>query len=352
MSIGKAGGRLSGDDVARMSEQIAGLTAAGLPLAQGLRATSEELPPGRLRSALAEMARALEGGATLEEAVAAQGGRMPEHLRGIVLVGARTGRMSQVLGRFVAFSNVGADLRRRLIVSMAYPALSLVAASAVLTFVCSTLIRSFETIFRDFGVPLPKLTLLILAFSRLFAVGWRVYVEVAIGAAVFLVLAHVVMGSDARRALLSGIPVLGAVWKNTSMAEFCHLLSLLLGCEVPLPEALRLTGDGVCDTSARRACQQMTRQVEAGATLSQSIASQSYFPQALARILRWAESQESLPASLQMLGEMFEARARAQASFGGSVLGVITVIAILFFVAVVVIGLFLPLITLISKLSG
>ena len=37
-------GRLSNDDVVRLSEQIAELTAAGLPLASGLRATAEELP--------------------------------------------------------------------------------------------------------------------------------------------------------------------------------------------------------------------------------------------------------------------------------------------------------------------
>jgi len=46
---------------------------------------------------------------------------LPEHLRGLVLIGARTGKMSQILGRLVSFLDVGTDLRRRLRMSMAYP---------------------------------------------------------------------------------------------------------------------------------------------------------------------------------------------------------------------------------------
>ena len=44
----------------------------------------------------------------------------------------------------------------------------------------------------------------------------------------------------------------GAVWRSTSLAEFCHLLALLLESRLPLPEALRLTGEGVEDADSTR----------------------------------------------------------------------------------------------------
>jgi general secretion pathway protein F len=53
-----------------------------------------------------------------------------------------------------------------------------------------------------------------------------------------------------------------------------------------------------------------------------------------------------------MVGEMFEARARSQATFAGTVLAVMAVVFVLLGMAAVVIGLMLPLLTLISKLSG
>jgi type II secretory pathway component PulF len=119
-----------------------------------------------------------------------------------------------------------------------------------------------------------------------------------------------------------------------------------------LPEALRLTGVGVADSSVDRACRSMARDIEQGFSLSETMARQSIFPRGLNRVMTWAEGHQSLPETLHMLGEMFEARARGQAGFAGTVLGVLTVIAILFGVAIMVIGLFLPLILLIQRLSG
>jgi type II secretory pathway component PulF len=349
---GEMSGRLSNEEVVRLGEHVAGLTASGLPLAPGLRATAEELPAGRLRSVLNDIADALDRGESVEAAVAAQGRRLPEHLRGLVVVGARTGRMGQVLGRFVEFVNVGIDLNRRLTISLAYPVISLVCAGAVFTFICTAIVGAFEQIFKDFGIPLPKLTIALLNIARVFNQGGVLLGETLIGLVIFALVARFVLGRATRRSMLSGTPVLGAVWKNTSLAEFCHLLALMLDCELPLAEALRLTGDGVPDASVGRACTAMRLDVERGMRLSEAVARQPFFPRGLNRVLGWAEGNGSLPGSLQMVGEMFEVRARAQASFAGTVLGVITIISILFGVAVIVLGLFLPLITLISRLSG
>ena len=53
-----------------------------------------------------------------------------------------------------------------------------------------------------------------------------------------------------------------------------------------------------------------------------------------------------------MAGEMFEARARGQATFAGTVMAVLAAIVVLWGVFTVVFGLMLPMVTLISRLSG
>ena len=152
------GGKLSPDDSARLSEHLVELTEANLPLGSGLRATAMEMPRGRLRRALDSVAGTIERGATLEEALSSKGGGIPEHLRGLVLVGSRSGRMSQVLGRFVAFTNVGVELRRHLRISLAYPIMALLISLTVMALICWMLVGSFTSIFRDFGIPLPMIT--------------------------------------------------------------------------------------------------------------------------------------------------------------------------------------------------
>ncbi len=352
MAHGELGGRLSDDDAARISEELGRLTAAKLPLGPGLRATADEMSFGSVSSSLHALANALERGATLEEAVAAEGARLPAHLRGLILIGERTGDTAKVLGRFVAFTNIGVELRRNLLVSLAYPALAITLSLCVLTFVSTALIGSFEAIFKDFGVPLPGITIILLKMSQVLNLNWSKLFGGIIALFVFLAFTRLLLSESTRRSFFASIPVLGAVWRNSSLAECCHLLAVLLECEVPLGEALRLTGEGVRDDTLTRACMAAARDVDAGLSLASAIDRHRDFPRGLTRILRWAEGHRSLPEALRMLGEMFESRARTQASLAGTILAVVTVVSILMGVAFVVVGLFLPLITLISRLSG
>ena len=348
----KGKGRMSDDEVARLSEQFADLTSAQLPLASGLRATADEMSRGRLWSSLRSVADDLDRGASVDEALAARGGRLPGHLRGLVAIGSKTGKIGEVLGRFVAYNHVGADLRRQLWIGMAYPILALSIAFGIFAYICTALIPSFENIFKDFGISLPPITIAVLNVSHLFAVSWWMLAEVVIGLLAIWVLAFVLLSGPTRRALLAGVPVVGVVWRNTSLAEFCHLLALLLESEVPLGEALRLTGKGVRDASIDAACVAAAHDVDGGLGFGQALARQPIFPKGLGRVLRWAEGHQSLPESLRMAGEMFEAGARVQAGFAGTVVAVFVVLSIMTAVVMLVLGLFLPLITLITRLSG
>ena len=118
-----------------------------------------------------------------------------------------------------------------------------------------------------------------------------------------------------------------------------------------MPEALRLTGEGVQDSDIDASCRVMANQVETGRSLARAMEKVWLFPHGLPRLVRWAENQESLPEVLHMAGAMFEARGRAYATFAGTVLNVLCVL-IVFQMVWFVPALFLPLITLISRLSG
>ncbi len=130
------------------------------------------------------------------------------------------------------------------------------------------------------------------------------------------------------------------------------MLALLLENHLPMPEALRLTGEGVQDADIERACLRMADAVESGQDLARAMAERRLFPVGLPRLVRWGERQGSLTEVLHMAGEMFEPRASAHATFAGTVLGVLSVLLILWGLFTVIVGLMLPLVNLISKLSG
>jgi type II secretory pathway component PulF len=350
-SNGAVGG-LSGADVAELSGQIAGLTRAALPLAPSLAALAEELPRGRLRRSMQELSECLESGVSLDQAIEHQRGRIPPHLRGLVIAATRSGRLGEVLGQFSGFVSIGTELKRQLWLSLAYPMLSIVIALALFSFTSVYLVGQFESIFRDFGIPLPLMTIVILEVSRLIRSVWSTVLLLAVALFLFWLTAPLLMRPALLRSMAGKIPIVGGVWRWTSLSEFCHLLALLLENALPLPEALRLTGEGVQDSTIDTVCHRLAPAVESGQTLAEAMAGRRPFPTGLARLVRWAENQGSLPEILHMSAEMFEARARAHASFTGTFLGVAAFILIFFGIFSVIAGLMLPLVTLISRLSG
>ncbi len=264
-----AEGRLTGAEAAVLSDQIANLTRAGLPLAGGLIALGEELPPGRLRRSMNELAKTLAAGVPLEQAVASQQDKIPPNLRGLVIAGVRSGKLSDVLNRFTRYASIGLELKRSLWLSLAYPMVTSAAAASLFFFVCVFLVRQFESIYRDFNIPLPRLTIVLMFISQVASRLLIPFVILAsVGVCAWLV-AEVVLTPGARRSLAARLPLFGSLWRATSLAEFCHLLALLLESQLPLPEALRLTGAGVQDNDINRACELMARNVEAGGNLSQ-----------------------------------------------------------------------------------
>jgi type II secretory pathway component PulF len=346
-----SGGRLSGAEAAELSRQIAGLASAGLPMAHGLIALGEELPRGRLRRSMNELARTLESGVTLDQALEKQSDTIPPHLRGLVIAGLRSGQLGDILSRFSQYVGVGTELKRRLWLSLAYPIFTVCAAVALLFFVCVVLVGQFEAIYSSFSIPLPRMTVGLISIARIVNTAW-IPVAIVGGILFFGWLAgRVFLPPPLRRGLAGRLPLIGRVWRATSLAEYCHLLALLLESHLPLPEALRLTGEGVQDSDVDASCRQMANQVESGRSLSQAMEKVWLFPVGLPRLVRWAENHESLPEVLHMAGSMFESRGRSYSTFVGTVLNVICVLLV-FQMALVVPALFLPLISLISMLSG
>ena len=350
---GEGGGdRLSNEDAARLAEQLADLARTNLPLPSGLRALGEEVGDGPLRRTLDSLARALERGLPLDAAIAAQGRRLPAHLRGLVQVGVKTGRIGEVLARFAGYANIGVELRRTLWIGLAYPFLALTVAIVVFVFAHVVLVNQFKLVFQDFGVSLPLMTRFLIVISDFLTVAWQPMLETAVGVVLIWLVVHMVVTTPIRRSLSSHLPLIGPVWRWTSLAEFCHLLGLLLEGEVSLPEAIPLAAEGVQDSALAAAGRTMAKEVSSGQPLSRVFSGRSVFPAGLGRILSWAEGHKSLPEAMHMAGDMFAARARAQASFAGTVLSVLSVLVILGGLGFLVPSLFLPLIMLIQKLSG
>jgi len=341
-------GRLSAEDAAELAGQVAELAKAGLPLAPGLRALAEETPRRRVASALRAVAGELEAGVSLDAALESQRSRFPVHLRGLILAGIRSGRLPEVLQQFVAVQRNRIELRHRLRMTLAYPTVLLSLLLALFVFINLYLVPQFTAIFDDFEAELPAMTQMLVWTST---TGVWILLGLVAAVVALLVAACFVPRPFWPRRLLYAVPVIGPLWRAGGLVEFSRLMELLVGQQVPLPEALRLTAAALRAPELAAACRTAAREVEAGRDLSDCIAGRWPFPATLWPVVAWGQKASNLPEAFRAAGEMFEGRIRVHHTLLQCILPPIVFLFIIGGVSFLILALFMPLISLITSIT-
>lgn len=341
--------RLSAEEATALAARVAELAKAGLPLGPGLRALADELPGLRLPRVLRQLADRIDAGDDLVNAFESQGCVLPPHLRGLILAGVQSGRLSEVLEEYVDLRQSQAELRRRICTSLAYPFVLLLCMTLLCTLATICLVDQFTCIFKDFGTALPGMTVLVIK-------GARPMMWFFVGASVLSVAGPVLLWLCPSMSwlwpILHRIPMIGPVLRWSHLSQFSRLMGLLLEQHTALPDALRVTASGLRDASLARSCQLVADEVDRGRVLHESMASRRSFPASLIPIIQWGERAPALPDAFHAAAEMFEGRMRSQSSLLETLMLPIMLMLIGLFVAFFVIAMFLPLISLICKLSG
>ncbi|MFH1264391.1 MAG: type II secretion system F family protein [Planctomycetota bacterium] len=379
-SSGK-GGRFSNEEAAEFGSQLAQLAKAGLPLAPGLRALAEEIRPRlddpefllflgrsfltfglaaviglpsllrriRMGRVLRQLADQLDAGLSLEAALESLGKRFPTHVRGLILAGVGSGRLAEALEEFAALENGRVQLQRRVRYTLAYPCTLFGLVVALVMLACLLIVPQFIRVFSEFGAELPAATK-VLAWMAGPGLG------VVIGVPAVFVAGLVLLGLARRsvwsRRVLYAVPLLGPMWRWAGLFNFARLMTLLLGQQIPLPKALRLTAAGLREADLSAACLGAAERVEAGRSLSEVLADFWQFPPSLRPLVAWGEETSSPAAAFRAGAEMFEGRVGVSVTLLQAVLPPIVFVSILGAVGFVVIALFSPLISLITTLSG
>ncbi len=250
------------------------------------------------------------------------------------------------------YANLGASLRRRFLLTVAYPVFLLTALGALYLFACGWIVPSFQFILKDFGVEPPSITRLFFTMADETTQRGPSFVAAAIvigliGFAAF----RLGIGPAERRMVATSIPVFGPLLRWSSLAEFCHLTALLVESRMPLPEALELAGRGVNDAELARAARGLGASVEDGWTFADALRTWPRCPAGLAQVLADSEGRDDLAPALHLAGDMFEVRARSHSSFVSALFAAVTLLIVVWGGAFVIMALYLPLFNLIAKLA-
>ena len=236
---------LSAEEARQLTEHLAVLANAGVPLAPALCAAAAEIPSRRLAEAMSALAAELEAGRSLEMILAANPRFVPDHMRRLIETGIRSGNLSDVLVQLVDIDQTSVDLRRSIRLAVAYPLVLVVLAVALVAFLALYVIPGFSEIFADFKTQLPIQTKVLIWLSA--GHGLNLIVGALIAALVVIVGMRFALSDYGWCWLVIRIPLVGPMLLWRGVADWSRLAALLLEQGLSLPESLGLAATGTRD---------------------------------------------------------------------------------------------------------
>jgi type II secretory pathway component PulF len=343
---------LKAEDFISFNQQLAHLTKAGMPVEQGLRLIAQDMRRGRLAATIKDLAAELEKGTPLEQAFEKHQGRFPPLYSRLIGAGVISGNLPGLLMNLGRHMELVQRLRAALWRAIAYPLMVLVGLVFVTLFVSLAVIPQFESIFNDFGTRVPALTHFMLQLPKI--VPW-VFGIAAAFVVLILLLLPILRRTDAGRALIERIvlvtPLVGSIVGYNLLARWCDAAAIGVDAGLDLPKAIDLADDAVASPMLRHDGDELRAAILAGKSLD-TVQHTRLLPATVVAAMALASQNHDLPVSLKGLSEMYQQQSQLRLSLLPGVLTPLLVLLLALVIGLIVLGLFMPIISLIQAISG
>ncbi len=334
------------DQFVIFNQQFLTLVKAGLPIMNALDLLVKRQKNPYFRQLLENVRDRVRSGELLSEAFAAQGS-FPKIYTTTILAGEKSGNLEEVLGRYINFQRLAMSFRKKLAVSLVYPALLVVAVTVMLTFLVTYVVPQFAKLYEGLNATLPAPTVAMLAIG---IAAQKYFVFILLGIALLIFLAwrwkQSDRGSQTLDHLRLKLPLLGGVWLKYQVASFSRMMSTLLSGGLPLVPALETAGSSMGSRFLAQGLAAASQHVREGRPLSASIEDQKIFPEMAVEMLEVGESTGALPAMLNSVAEFYEEDVQNALTAALSLIEPAILIFMAVIVGFVLISLYLPIFSL------
>ncbi len=151
--------------------------------------------------------------------------------------------------------------------------------------------------------------------------------------------------------VLLKLPVLGIVLRKIAVARFTRTLGTLISSGVPILEGLDITARTAGNAVIERALSQTRKAVEAGRSLVDPLKETDVFPGMVTQMIGVGEQTGAMDAMLQKIADFYEEEVDAAVKDLLTSLEPVMIVFLGVVVGGMVISMYLPLFSLIGKLS-
>jgi type IV pilus assembly protein PilC len=348
-------GRVKAKDLTTFTRQLATLVNAGLPLMRCIEVLKKQNQIPALGDCLNGVSESIAGGATFSEALTAFPKIFDNLYINMVKAGEAGGVLEVVLNRLAEFAEKAQKIKNKVKGAMIYPSVVLFAAIGITAFLMVAVIPKFQQVFNDIlgGQSLPAITEFVMSCSEFVQHnGLQVFIGAFALWALYKVFGKTKKGAYVLDVMRIKMPITGTLVKRTAISQVTRTLGTLLASGVPILQALTIVRDTTGNRVISRALQTVHDAVKEGESMTDPLAASGVFPPMVVSMVQVGEETGALSDMLTRIANTYDDEV------DNAVAGLTAAIepALIIFLAVVVgtivIAMFLPMIKIISSVSG
>jgi type IV pilus assembly protein PilC len=351
-ALPKFGGGISRKEIAIFTRQFSVMIDAGLPLVQCLEILASQNDNRTFQKILFQVRSDVESGATLAESMRKHPTAFDDLYSNMVAAGEAGGILDTILQRLSQYIEKIVKLRAAVRSAMVYPIAVILIAVAVVWIILWKVIPTFAVLFAGLGAELPMPTRITIWLSE-FIGNWWWLMFLSMGLGVFALNRYhkTYAGRRVLDKLLLRLPVLGGVLKKIAVARFCRTLGTLVSSGVPILEGLEITAKTAGNAIVEDAIMSTRKSIEEGKTIAEPLKGTDVFPPMVVQMVAVGEQTGALETMLNKIADFYEDEVDEATA---NLLALLEPIMIAFLGVVIggiVISMYLPMFSLISKIG-
>ena len=339
------GRRVKTQHLTTFYSQLADLLRAGVPMLRSLDVMGRQSGQGGLPQIIKELREDVAGGMSLGDAMAKHPRAFSPLHSSMVRAGEQGGFLEDVLQRIAIFSEKQDELHNKLIGSMIYPCILVIAGGGVVLLLMVLVVPELRSHLRPESFNI--MTRIVFGISDALREHYLYIMMLVVAVIGGLSFWGRTEGGQRllERAKLRA-PLMGKIVTMTALCRFCRILGTLLHNGVPILQSLKISRDSAGNRVLANVIEEAGESVRKGESLSTPLGKCGLFPPAIVDMIAVAEESNNLENVLVQIADTNEARTARTLELGVRIVEPLLLVAMAVMVFCIAIALLLPILTM------
>ena len=339
--------RVSIDDLANMTRQLATLVGSHIPLVEALDALTDQVENPQLKAAVSRVRADVNEGNTLNKSLAKFPKIFSELYVNMVASGEASGALDIVLLRLADFLEYQARLKKKVMGALIYPFLMICFGAAAVLIIFTFVIPQLQSVFESNKQTLPLNTQIVLWLSQMTLAYWWALLLFVIGG--FIAVNRFLNSEYGRRKWHKAqleLPIFGDLFRMMAVSRFTKTLSTLLRSGIPLLTSLNVVRNVVENITIREAIQQASTNLTEGQGISGPLKRSGQFPPLVTHMVSVGEKTGELETMLEKVAHHYEYQVESKVQNFTALIEPVMIISLAIIVLFIVLSVIMPMLEL------